>query len=45
VTGCRPYRIQKLCMNLVNRMYERGVRGITLTDVDAVGSPEESATP
>ena len=45
VTGCRPFRIQKLCMNLVNRMYERGDRRITLADVDAVGSPEESVTP
>lgn len=45
VTGCRPYRIQKLCMNLVNRLYERGDRKISLADVDAIGSPEESAAP
>ena len=45
ITGCRPYRIQKLCMNLVNRMYERGARRITLADVDAVGSPAETVTP
>jgi len=45
VTDCRPYRIQKLCMNLVNRMYERGDRRIAATDVDAVGSPAESVTP
>jgi tetratricopeptide (TPR) repeat protein len=45
VTGCRPYRIQKLCMNLVNRMYERGGRRITTADVDAIGSPAETVTP
>jgi hypothetical protein len=45
VTGCRPYRIQKLCMNLVNRMYERGGRRITLADVDAMGSSAETVTP
>jgi AAA+ ATPase superfamily predicted ATPase len=44
VTGCRPYRIQKLCMNLVNRMYEEGGSRITVADVDAVGSPSETVT-
>ena len=35
-SGCRPYPIQKLCMALVNRMYEEGRRTITAADVEAV---------
>jgi tetratricopeptide (TPR) repeat protein len=42
VTRCRPYLIQKLCVELVNRMYEEGRRTITLADVEAMGIPAES---
>jgi hypothetical protein len=42
VTQCRPYLIQKLCVELVNRMYEEGRRTIILADVEAVGIPAES---
>ena len=38
LTGCRPYLIQKVCINLVARMYEQGGRKITVRDVDAVGT-------
>ncbi len=40
VTGGRPYLIQKLCVALVNRLYEQGRRRmITIADVEAVGLP------
>lgn len=37
ITGCRPYLIQKLCVNLVVRMYENGRRRITRADVEEAG--------
>ncbi len=40
LTGGRPYLIQKLCVALVNRLYEQGRRRITLADVEAVGRQE-----
>jgi hypothetical protein len=36
LTDCRPYHVQRLCVALVNRMYEQGRRQITTDDVDAV---------
>jgi tetratricopeptide (TPR) repeat protein len=36
LTDCRPYRLQRLCVALVNRMYEEGRRDITVDDVEAV---------
>jgi tetratricopeptide (TPR) repeat protein len=44
ITGCRPYRIQKLCMRLVNTMHEKNTRRITLADVTAAGSLSESVS-
>jgi tetratricopeptide (TPR) repeat protein len=41
LTERRPFRIQKFCMRLVNRMYEVGRRRITLADVEALGPPAE----
>jgi len=32
----KPYHVQRLCIALVNRMYEQGTRKITTVDVDAV---------
>jgi tetratricopeptide (TPR) repeat protein len=32
----KPYHVQRLCIALVNRMYEQGTRHITTADVDAV---------
>jgi hypothetical protein len=41
VTDCKPYLIQKTCVELVNRIHERNSRRITLADVDAIqGSAE-----
>ncbi len=40
ITGGKPYLIQKLCIALVNRLYEQGRRRITLDDVEAVGRQE-----
>ncbi|MDH3402447.1 MAG: ATP-binding protein [Acidobacteriota bacterium] len=37
LTGGRPYRIQRLCMNLVSRAHEAGSRRISVADVEAVG--------
>jgi len=37
ITSCRPYRIQKLCMAVVQRMHEEDRRRITVDDVEAVG--------
>jgi tetratricopeptide (TPR) repeat protein len=39
LTDCRPYLIQKLCINLVALKYESGGRTITVSDVDDVGRP------
>jgi tetratricopeptide (TPR) repeat protein len=36
LTGRKPYHVQRLCIALVNRMYEQGTRQITIADVDAV---------
>jgi len=36
LTDRRPYHVQRLCVALVNRMYEQGRRQITTDDVDAV---------
>ncbi|MCP3980512.1 MAG: hypothetical protein GY716_14515 [bacterium] len=38
---CKPFLIQKICIALVNRLHEEKRRRITLSDVEAVGSPEE----
>ncbi len=35
----RPYRIQRLCMKLVSRMYELERRRVTVDDVEAIGDP------
>ena len=35
----RPYRIQRLCMKLVSRMYECDRRCISVDDVEAIGDP------
>ncbi|MGD9252920.1 MAG: tetratricopeptide repeat protein [Holophagae bacterium] len=34
----KPYHVQRLCIALVNRMYEEGRRQITTADIDAVAS-------
>jgi len=36
LTDRKPYHLQRLCVALVNRMYEQGRREITTEDVDAV---------
>jgi hypothetical protein len=36
LTDRKPYHVQRLCIALVNRMYEQGKRQITTADVDAV---------
>ena len=36
LTDRKPYHVQRLCIALVNRMYEQGTRQITTADVDAV---------
>ena len=36
----RPYRIQRLCMKLVSRMYESGKRRVSVADVEAIGDPD-----
>ena len=36
ITDRKPYQVQRLCVALVNRMYEEGRRQITSADVDAV---------
>ncbi|MEJ2580279.1 MAG: ATP-binding protein, partial [Acidobacteriota bacterium] len=40
LTDRKPYHVQRLCVALVNRMYEQGRRDITTTDVDAVAGTE-----
>jgi hypothetical protein len=42
LTECRPYLIQKMCVELVNRMHEERRRIITLADVEAIGQPPEA---
>ncbi len=42
LTGGRPYLIQKLCIALVNRLYEENRRVMTIADVEALGRPEEA---
>lgn len=39
--GYRPYRIQRLCLALVNRLYEEGRRTLTLADVAAVAAASD----
>jgi tetratricopeptide (TPR) repeat protein len=39
LTDYRPYRIQRLCMKLVSRMYELDRRRVTVDDVEAIGDP------
>lgn len=41
-TGCKPYRIQKLCMELVNRLHDERRRSITVADVDSVKPQAEA---
>jgi hypothetical protein len=36
LTDRKPYHVQRLCVALVNRLYEQGRRDITIADVDAV---------
>jgi tetratricopeptide (TPR) repeat protein len=36
LTDRKPYNVQRLCIALVNRMYEQGKRQISTADVDAV---------
>ena len=36
LTGSKPYHVQRLCVALVNRMYEKERRVVTIADVDAV---------
>jgi hypothetical protein len=36
LTDRKPYQVQRLCIALVNRMYEQGTRQIRAADVDAV---------
>ncbi len=36
LTDRKPYRVQRLCIALVNRMYEQGRRQITIADVETV---------
>ncbi|MEM7350371.1 MAG: ATP-binding protein [Acidobacteriota bacterium] len=42
VTDGKPYLIQKLCIALVNRLYEQGRRAMTLADLEAIGRPEDA---
>ncbi len=44
LTESRPYRIQRLCMAVVNRLHEQGRYRITLDDVDAVGGAAAEST-
>ena len=40
LTDRKPYQVQRLCVALVNRMYEEGRRVITTADVEAVARNE-----
>lgn len=42
LTGCKPYLIQQMCIELVNRMYEQGRKVIMMSDVEALGRPENT---
>jgi hypothetical protein len=42
LTDCRPYLIQKMCIDLVDRMHQEKRRTITLDDVERIGRPEEA---
>jgi tetratricopeptide (TPR) repeat protein len=42
LTDRKPYHVQRLCVALVNRMYEQGRRVITTADVEAVARNESS---
>ena len=42
LADCKPYPIQKLCVALVNRMYNEKRRHITVADVDAVSQSREA---
>ena len=41
LVGCKPYLIQKLCISLVNHMYDDKHRHITVADVEAVAQSKE----
>jgi tetratricopeptide (TPR) repeat protein len=41
LTDSKPYHVQRLCVALVNRMYEKGRRAVTVADVDAVVGNDE----
>ena len=36
VTELKPYRIQRVCLALVNRLHEEKRRTVTLADVEAI---------
>jgi hypothetical protein len=40
LTDRKPYLVQRLCIALVNRMYEEGRRQVTIADVEAVAGTE-----
>ncbi len=42
LTDCRPYLIQKMCIDLVDRMHQEKRRTITLDDIERIGRPEEA---
>ena len=41
LTGSKPYQVQRLCVALVNRMYERGGRVVTIADVNDIAEMNE----
>jgi tetratricopeptide (TPR) repeat protein len=41
LTDRKPYHVQRMCIALVNRMYEEGRRHITIADVDAVAATNQ----
>jgi tetratricopeptide (TPR) repeat protein len=41
LTGGKPYHVQRLCVALVNRMYEKGRRVVTIADVNGVAATNE----
>ncbi len=45
LTDRKPYHVQRMCIALVNRMYEEGRRQITIADVDAVAGPRDRPGP
>ena len=42
LADCKPYPIQRLCVALVNRMYDEKRRRITVADVNAVSQSREA---